>query len=152
MNENDERILAVMQQAFRDGVPHNQAIGIELVSISHEEGAAVLRLPYDAKLVGDPESGILHGGAITTLLDATSGAAVFMKLAKAIPIATLDLRIDYLKPATPGLAVFARAECYKVTRNVAFVRSTAYHDPGDVIAAGMGTFMIRTKGQSVGGR
>ena len=150
-DSKDDAVLAMMQQAFRDGVPHNKAAGIEIVHVSHGEGVAVLRLPWAENLVGDPETGILHGGAITTLMDACCGAAVFMKIAQPIPIATLDLRIDYLKPATPRVAVLARAGCFKVTRHVAFVRATAYHEPDDVIASGTGTFMIATKGRPVVG-
>src|SRR6185369_7024719 len=94
--------------------------------------------------------GLLHGGAVTTLLDAAGGAAVYVKLGEAGPIATLDLRIDYLKPAAGRRDVLARAECIKLTRNVAFVRMTAYHDdPSDPIALGAASFMLGTKGQTV---
>jgi len=147
------RVLEIMNQAFRDGVPHNKALGLEIVDVGPGEGYAEIRLPYSEELVGDPETGILHGGAITALIDATCGAAVFMKLAKPVAIATLDLRIDYLKPATPGRAVVARAETVKVTRNVGFVRALAYHDDAaDPIASAAGTFMIGTKGRSVAQR
>ena len=111
-----------------------------------------MRLPYDARFVGNPETGVLHGGLITTLMDATCGASVFFKLKASKPIATLDLRIDYLKPGTPGLDIYARAECFKATHNVAFVRAMAFHgDPNDPIAAASGTFMIGTRGQAVTG-
>src|SRR6185295_12235522 len=101
-------------------------------------------LPYDEKLVGDPVTRVIHGGAITTLMDATCGTAVFVKLKEPIPVATLDLRIDYLKPAKPDCEVHARAECFKVTRNVAFVRCETYHagDPDDLVAVANGTFML----------
>jgi uncharacterized protein (TIGR00369 family) len=106
----------------------------------------VHELPYDAKLVGNPDSGTLHGGAITALLDGSSGVAVFNALAELVPIATLDLRIDYLKPAEPGKSVISKATCYQVTRNVAFTRAVAYQDdPEDVIAHAVGTFMLSTK-------
>jgi uncharacterized protein (TIGR00369 family) len=103
----------------------------------------VLRLPYAPQLVGHPETGTLHGGAVTALLDSASGVAVFMKMMQPTRIATLDLRIDYMGPAKNGRDVLARAECYKLTRNVAFVRGVAYHDePSDPIAASSATFMI----------
>ncbi len=147
------QVLAVMTHAFRDGVPHNAALGLELVDVGPGEGHATMRLPYAEALVGDPATGVLHGGAISSLIDATCGAAVFMKLARPLAIATLDLRIDYLKPATPGLAVLARAETIKLTRNVGFVRALAYHeDPADPIAAAAATFMIGTRGTSVAQR
>ena len=88
----------------------------------------------------------MHGGAITALLDGCSGAAVFASLTELVPIATLDLRIDYLKPAAPGKSVIGKATCYKMTRNVAFTRAVAYQDdPEDVIAHSVGTFMLSTK-------
>jgi uncharacterized protein (TIGR00369 family) len=133
-----------MAHAFMRGVPHNQALGIRVLEMSGTE--AVFELPYDARLVGNPDTGTLHGGAITAMLDACSGAAVFGALADPVPIATLDLRIDYLKPAEPGKPVIGRASCYKVTRNVAFTRASAYQDaPENVIAHSVGTFMLSTK-------
>lgn len=110
-----------------------------------ERGRARMTLPYRADLVGDPVSGVLHGGAVTVLMDSTCGAAVFMALDKPDAIATLDLRIDYLRAAEPGRDVVATAECYHLGRNVAFVRGTAHHgDPDQLIAACAGSFMIGT--------
>jgi len=128
-------------------VPHNRALGIHFVEA--KGGSVTLGLPYDDKLVGDPVTRIIHGGAITTLMDATCGTAVFVRLKEAIPIATLDLRIDYLKPAEPGETVHARADCFKITRTIAFVRCEAFHarDSKDLVAVANGTFMIfRTSG------
>lgn len=129
---------------FMRAVPHNNALGLELRSAY--DGRAELFLPYDARLVGNPETGVLHGGAISTLIDASCGAAVFQALTRPMPVATLDLRIDYLKPATPGRGVVARAHCYKVTRHVAFVRAVAFHDDeSDPIATSAATFAVGTR-------
>jgi len=136
--------LAEINRQFANVVPHNRALGLETVDLA--DGTARLRLPYHASLVGNPETGVLHGGAISSLMDACCGAAVFMALELPLPIATLDLRIDYLRPATPGQDVIASCHCYKVTHNVAFVRGVAYHDdPDDPIAAAAGSFMLSTK-------
>lgn len=123
-------------------VPHNRALGIRFVEA--KAGAVTLALPYDEKLVGDPVTRVLHGGAITSLMDATCGIAVFLRLREPIQIATLDLRIDYLKPALPDQEVHARADCFKVTRNVAFVRCETFHanNPADLVAVANGTFML----------
>ncbi|MCC7535397.1 MAG: PaaI family thioesterase [Deltaproteobacteria bacterium] len=139
-------ILERINRTFCSMVPHNESLGLTMTD--YDEGAAVIRLPYSTRLVGNPDTGVLHGGAITALLDATCGAAVFMKLMSPIPIATLDLRIDYLKPATPSQDVFARAECFKLARNVAFARAIAYQTAGDPIATAAATFMISTPGKT----
>jgi uncharacterized protein (TIGR00369 family) len=137
--------LRILQGAFRDFIPHNAALGMDVVDFG--DSSVVLKLPYDPQWIGNPATGTLHGGVITALLDAASGAAVYMRLGSPVPIATLDLRIDYLKPGTTGRDVFARAECYKLTRSVAFVRGFAYHDDErDPIAATSSTFMLHTKG------
>lgn len=143
-----ERVLPLLDAGFRQMVPHNAALNMQVVDAG--PGVCVLMLPWAEHLVGNPETGVLHGGAITSLLDACSGAAVFLKMQSPIPIATLDLRIDYLRPATPRRDVIARAECYKLGRNVAFVRGLAYHDSvDDPIAATAATFALSTKGKPV---
>ena len=145
-DESGQRIdkLAQLVRGFAASVPHNRALGLEMLDI--DVGRARMRLPYSEKLVGNPETGVLHGGAITALLDACAGAAVFMALEQPMPIATLDLRIDYLKPALPRLDVIADIECYKRTNTVAFVRGVAYHDDrDDPIAAAAGSFMLATQ-------
>lgn len=128
-------------------VPYNAALG--MVCEDGTRDGVTVRLPYKAEIVGNPDNGIIHGGAITALMDASCGMAVFMRLETPARIATLDLRIDYLKPATPPKDVRTRAECYKITRHVAFVRASAYHDdPKDPIASAAGTFVIFDDKQS----
>jgi uncharacterized protein (TIGR00369 family) len=122
-------------------VPHARAIGLAVVDA--QPGHIWLRVPYADFLVGNPETGVIHGGVITTLLDNGGGAAVMTALDELRAVATLDLRIDYMKPATPGRDILGHCHCHKVTRNVAFVRGTAYHDtPDDPIATAAMTFMV----------
>jgi len=138
------RLRLKMLRAFAEAVPHNRALGIAIVEVG--DGFARYKLPYAEQLVGDPDSGVLHGGAVTALLDACCGSAVFNALPTPQPVATLDLRIDYLGPATPGSDVYAAAECYKVTRNIGFARAVAYQeDETSPIASAVATFMIATK-------
>jgi uncharacterized protein (TIGR00369 family) len=138
--------LAAFHRAFSRNIPHNAALGIELLDFDRAPGMASMRLPYSAKLVGNPETGVLHGGAITALVDATCGAAVFLGMQPFRPIATLDLRIDHLAAVPPDQAVVCRAHCVKVTRHAAFARAVAFVDePGgerDPVATAAATFMI----------
>lgn len=132
-------------------VPHNRALGIRFVELT--SATLTLALPYDENLVGNPLTGVIHGGAITALLDAACGAAVFVKVGRPMPIATLDLRIDYLRPATPAKEVYGRAECFRVTQNVAFVRCEAFHadSEDDLVAVANGTFIL-FRGHASGGK
>lgn len=122
-------------------IPHVAELGIELVHSAR--GMAIMKLPYRQNLVGNPETGVIHGGAVTTLIDTVCGLATITAPDEPSRIATLDLRIDYLRPATPERDLFARAEVYKLTRNIAFLRAEAYEDdPRDLVAAANGTFMF----------
>lgn len=139
----DDKPLKV-SRSFVDAIPHNHALGLKMIDLRKAE--AVFVLPYNTKLVGNPDTGVLHGGAITALIDACSGASVFAALTEWGPIATLDLRIDYIRAGDPNRDIHARATCYRLTRNVAFTRAVAYHDDeADPIATSMGTFMLGTK-------
>jgi uncharacterized protein (TIGR00369 family) len=134
---------AAVKQMVREAIPHVKELGAEVVAI--EKDALTIKLDYQQRLVGNPETGVLHGGLITTLIDTVCGIAVYIALPKIVPIATLDLRIDYLKPATPGKTLVARGHCYKVTSNVAFARAIAFHDdPDEPIANSVSTFMLDT--------
>ncbi|MDE3115691.1 MAG: PaaI family thioesterase [Pseudomonadota bacterium] len=126
--------------------PFIASIGGEILEMGG--GAARARVPYGPALVGDPDTGIVHGGVVTALLDHMGGAAVMAALEQPLPIATLDLRIDYMKPAAAGADIFAEARCLKVTHEVAFVRGSAYQDdPADPIAICTATFMIMRTAQ-----
>ncbi len=128
-------------KAMNQGSPHARALGIETISIGPE--GSVLRAAYKPELVGDPETGVIAGGVVTALLDHACGQAVHTALEQFMTIATLDLRIDYMRPAEPGKDLFARAHCYKATRSVAFVRAVAYdNDPDDPVAAAQAAFML----------
>ncbi len=123
------------------GIPFSREIGMRLHQA--EDGVAVVSVPYDERLIGDPETGVLHGGVITALLDTACGWAVMASPTPLRSTATLDLRIDYMRPATAGEAVFSRAECYRLTRSIGFARAVAYHtDPGDPVATAQGAFIL----------
>jgi uncharacterized protein (TIGR00369 family) len=127
------------------GAPHTHALGFSLEGV--EGDVVILRAPYREDLIGDPQTKVLAGGLVTTLLDHTCGMAVWLALNRYTSIATLDLRIDYMRAAKPGLDVLARARCYKLTRSVAFVRAWAYDEtPDDPVAAAQSAFMLDSDG------
>ena len=140
--------IAFFQQWFSDTIPHSKALGLRIIAV--RRGFGSMQLDWREELVGNPETGVLAGGPITAMLDGCCGMAVATLLREPKPFATLDLRIDYAKPAVPGKPVIAEAECYRITRSVAFTRAFAHQgDPRDPVAAAAGTFMLGTKGKAV---
>lgn len=128
-------------QQFIASLPHARALGMEIVKIN--QGHAIVRMPYDARLIGDAASGVIHGGAVSALIDTCCAAAVMCHPTGAVSVATMDLRIDYMRAATVGQAIVAKAECYHMGGAVAFVRATAFDDDMDApVAAAAATFTV----------
>jgi uncharacterized protein (TIGR00369 family) len=115
--------LAAINREFTQYVVLNQEMGITIGDLG--DGRATAHLPWAAELVGDPCTGVLHPGVLSVLLDATCGLACFQGLDAPMPIATLDLRIDMLRPATPRQDLVAEAWCTRVGRSVVFVQGRA---------------------------
>ena len=123
-------------------VGHGRALGLDFHSAG--ENWVELALPWREELVTLRGTGVMASSAIVCLVDTCSGTAVWQRLGAFRHIATMDLRLDYLRPALKDETVIARCECYKLTRRVAFVRGVAHGgDPKRPIAHSAATFMIR---------
>ncbi|HBS50740.1 MAG TPA: thioesterase [Rhodobacteraceae bacterium] len=134
---------AKLARQFIEAIPHAKALGMTLDEIG--EGEAVISLPYAPHIVGDPESGVIHGGAVSAVMDTCCGAAVMSHPSAPGGTATIDLRIDYMRAATPGQKIVTRATCYHITRSVAFVRATACDEDTDrPVATAAGSFTVET--------
>jgi len=119
---------------------HGAALGLDYRA--HGEDWVELALPWAEELVSIPATGVIATGAIVSLVDTCSGTAVWTRMGGFRPVVTLDLRLDYLRPAAKGETVIARCDCYKLTRHVAFVRGIAHGgDPERPIAHSAATFM-----------
>lgn len=122
-------------------LPFSKALGMEVRRI--ESGVAEIAMPYDPRIVGDPETGVVHGGAVSALMDSCCGAAVVSHPDVFKPSATLDLRIDYMRSAAPEQTIVAHGECYHVTKTIAFVRARAVDDNADMpVATATGLFTV----------
>ncbi|NCO21061.1 MAG: PaaI family thioesterase [Rhodobacterales bacterium] len=134
-------------QRFLAALPHTRALNMALVRM--QDGMAEIEMPYDARLIGDPATGVIHGGAVSALMDTCSGAAVMCHPDGTGSTATIDLRIDYMRAATPGQTIRARATCYHVTRHVAFVRAEAMDDDtARPVAAATGAFTFEWRAKA----
>lgn len=120
---------------------HNALIGMDYGA--HGENWCELVLPWRDELVGDTATGIIASGPIITMMDMATSISVWLTSGKFRPQATLDLRVDYLRPATPGRAVTGRGECYKLTKTIAFIRGEAHDgDAAHPVAHVAGTYIF----------
>ena len=121
-----------------------------LLGIETDDDGSSCTLRYSRDLVGQEGGDVLHGGAITSLLDHCCGRAA--SLATGDWVATLDLRIDYMRPNLPDQDVVAQAEIQRVTRSAIFLKARAWQqDPERPIAAATGIFFRRPRPESFRG-
>lgn len=136
-------ILDDLNKKYVARTPHMRDADIHIIGMERARGTMVL--PARADWLGDPARGLLHPGPITVLADSACGLAVGAALDKRLPYATLDLRMDYLRPGGPELDVTCEAECYRVTRSVAFIRAEVWQaDRAQPIATAQASFMLST--------
>ena len=127
--------------SYVEKLGHSGALGIGYRA--HGEDWVELALPYRPELVGVPATGVIASGPIISLMDMATSMAIWVKLGRFRPQATLDMRVDYLRPAAPGKRIVGRGECYGVTKSVGFVRGLAHDgDSADPVAHVTGTFMF----------
>jgi uncharacterized protein (TIGR00369 family) len=138
-------ILDELNRKFVSRTPHMRDVGARITAVAPGRGS--MALPARPDWVGDPARGVLHPGALTVLADSACGLAVGAALKEHAPYATLDLRMDYLRPAGPDADVHCDAHCYRLTRNVAFVRAEVWQAERETpIATAQATFMLSTPG------
>ena len=139
MTEDIPLAPETVKRFFMD-LPFSKFLGLNLDRLGG--GRAKMSMPYQKKLIGDPKTGVIHGGVVTTLLDSCCGAAVMAAGSPKFPTATIDLRIDYMRPATPSQRIKAIATCYNLTKSVAFVRAVALdHNEEKPVAMAAGAFV-----------
>ncbi len=137
----DEKFDPERFMSYVRKVGHGGAIGIAYHD--HGDDWAELRLPYDPRLIGVAETGIIASGPIISLMDMATSLAIWVRLGHFRHQATLDLRVDYLRPATPGNTIIGRGICYGATRSVGFVRGLAHDGNAEnPVASVTGTFMF----------
>ncbi|MGE5482602.1 MAG: PaaI family thioesterase [Bacteroidota bacterium] len=93
---------------------YHQWLGLELVGV--EPGRVVLRLPYRPQFLADENDSYVHGGVIATVVDVAGGFALITELGRGLP--TVDLRVDYLRPAPPGADLTAEGHTVRLGRNL----------------------------------
>ena len=141
---SDSFLTAILPQ-LASGAAHTHALGFAFEGL-HDDASPRIRVPYRPEWVGDPDTGVLAGGLVTTLLDHVGGLAVWVAMDAFKPIATLDLRVDYMRAAQPGRDLLAQARCFRLTPTIAFVRGWAFEDdPSDPLAAAQAAYVVNQR-------
>lgn len=129
-----------LRRGFAASVPHVRDLGIEMTHADAQ--GAEGRLPYRPEFLGDAEHPLIHTGVVTTLIDSVCGVALIAHLGLPTRIATLDLRVDYLRASRPDKDLRCRAECYRLTGQIAFLRASVWQDdPQAPVATSLAAFM-----------
>ncbi len=132
---------------FVASLAHCRKLGISVNEVN--QTSLQLKLDFNLSLIGNPETQVIHGGVITTLLDTACGTSVILSLPELELCPTLDLRVDYVKAALPGKPIFANAESYRLSRHVVFTRAIAHQGADDdPIAHCVATFMRLGEGMT----
>jgi uncharacterized protein (TIGR00369 family) len=130
----------LLRDHFTQAIPHARDCGMTVEAL--DAAGARARMPYREAWLGDTERGVYHTGVITTLVDTVAGVAAMAAAGRFENIATLDLRMDFLRPAAQGKDLCAHAACYRLTPSIAFVRASAWQDDEAApVAVAQATFM-----------
>ena len=140
MSTNQSQFDAKMVGRFLFEAGHTGWLGLKYTD--HGDNWVEIELPWREDLLGEPDRAVLASGPIISLMDMASGMSIWQTKKDFTPIATLDLRVDYQRPARERSSVWGRVECYRTTRSAAFVRGIAHDgDPEDPVAHVAGVFM-----------
>lgn len=126
-------------------IPFHAVLGLQLIEM--REGYAAIRIPFRQELVGDPRTHRIHGGVISTAMDAAGGAAGITTLSgKEDQIATVDIHIDYLQPGKPE-DIIVEGHIVRNGNSLIFTHMTAHHEGDDkILAQARAVYRVKRKG------
>jgi uncharacterized protein (TIGR00369 family) len=141
----DEKIKNIFIDALENHIPMAKYVGVKVLDIDH--GYIKLLFPYREEFIGDPRSKRLHGGYLATALDSAGGAAAMTYMTSyEDDVATIDMRIDYIRPGK-AKDIIAVGKVISQRRRSIVSEMFCYHpdEPERSIALGRGVFSIKRK-------
>ena len=150
--EFEPEFIAGLQRIFEDQIPFNHVLGLKIASLRPE--AVVGRIAMRKDLVGHFVHNRLHGGVVSAGLDAMGGLACMAaigarhmdetpsaRLHRFAKLGTIDLRIDYLRPAV-GELFELRAEVLRLGSRVATTRMEFLGEDGKLLCSGAAAYIV----------
>jgi uncharacterized protein (TIGR00369 family) len=140
----------VLKQVMEEMIPFNRYLGVR---VSHaEKGRCRLEIPFREELIGDPLRPALHGGVLSALADAAGGGAVWTGIEDdRARVSTIDLRIDYLRPARLE-TIIAEATVVRLGNRVGVADVRLFHPDkeSESVATGKGVYNVTIKKEKLG--
>jgi uncharacterized protein (TIGR00369 family) len=94
--------------------------------------------------------GIVHGGAIASLIDTTTFWSAFMRVAEDCGMVNIDLKLNYLQAVTDG-TLYAAGRCIRAGRSISYTEASIRNGAGELVAHGTSTLMaLPGKGLNLG--
>ncbi len=141
-SESEARRLDELRELMLEKIPFNRVLGISIEELG--TGRAVFSVPFEPKLVGDPVRPALHGGVLSALADTCGGCAVWSSIGEADRVSTIDLRVDYLRPARLE-DLHAIGEVLRVGNRVGVAKISLFHPstPDELVAEAKGVYSVK---------
>ena len=149
--KNDGQLISVMTEYFNEQIPFNKVLGVKVDAMSSESVSASLQMREE--LLGHYARRMLHGGVIASVIDITGGLSAVMSIKEdttddnpktrremADRVSTIDLRVDFLRPAT-GERFVAKAYPLRTGKRIAVIRTELRNDQDNLVAVGTSTYV-----------
>jgi len=137
MSEGAEKLSAEQIQAAFDASPFLGFLRLKVVALDHEAGTLTVSMAMRPELERRQGSGQFHGGPLAAFIDSVGDYAIGMAVGGGVP--TINLRIDYLRPAV-GSVLTGTARVRRAGRTVALVDVDVYDEKQALVAVGRGTY------------
>ena len=134
--------LKTRAERFVATLRHCQVLGLSVVSA--EGNTLIMKLPYQQQAVGNPATGVFHGGSLTTLMDTACGTGCGFPSCRGLNLCARHwiCAMDYMKAAEPGEDLLAEATVVRIASSVVFTECLVYQQSDrDLVAKCSATFM-----------
>lgn len=148
----EPEFVAALREVFEEKIVFNRVIGLEVTAVEPDRAAGRIAMKPD--LVGHYMHARLHGGVISAGLDAMGGLAAMaavgarhmdepplQRMQRFSKLGTIDLRIDYLRPAV-GEHFTLQAQVLRLGSRVASIRMEFFAADGKLLATGAGAYIV----------
>ena len=148
----EPEFIARIKTMFEERIPFNQVLGLKIDTLDADGAAG--HITMRPELIGHFTHQRLHGGVISATLDAIAGLAVMAaigarhldepidaRLARFGKLGTIDLRVDYLRPAL-GASFIARASVLRLGSRIASTRMEFVDAKGVLLSTGAAAYIV----------